>query len=60
MLHSFRRGFAKNYLRNRGNVIYLQVAMGHSNVTTTKKYVEVDTDDLREMQQKTSILGGLE
>jgi integrase/recombinase XerD len=60
MLHSFRRGFARNYLRNGGNVIYLQVAMGHSNVTTTKKYVEVDTDDLREMQQKTSILGGLE
>jgi integrase/recombinase XerD len=57
--HCLRRTFARNYLKTGGNLIYLQVALGHERVETTRSYVEVETEDLQIMQVKTSILSRL-
>jgi integrase/recombinase XerD len=54
--HTFRRKFARNYVKNGGNLFYLQKAMGHSKLDTTRKYVEVSTDDLKRVHAETSIL----
>jgi integrase/recombinase XerD len=54
--HAFRRFFAKNYVRNGGNLFYLQAAMGHSSIAMTKRYVEVDIEDLSNTHVRTSIL----
>jgi integrase/recombinase XerD len=54
--HAFRRFFARNYVRHGGNVFYLQRMLGHTTLTMSKKYVEVDTEDLQITHLKTSIL----
>jgi integrase/recombinase XerD len=54
--HAFRRCFAKNYLRQGGNLFYLQQTLGHSKVETTRRYVEVETSDLQRTHLRTSIL----
>lgn len=45
--HAFRRYFGKQYLRNGGNVLYLQRIFGHSSLDTTRIYVEADEEDLQ-------------
>jgi integrase/recombinase XerD len=45
--HTFRRFFAKMYSRAGGNLFYLQKMLGHSTLEMTKKYVEVETEDLQ-------------
>jgi integrase/recombinase XerD len=57
--HAFRRYFSKNYLRRGGNLIYLQQALGHSNIATTRMYVEVEMEDLRRAHLATSPLDRL-
>jgi integrase/recombinase XerD len=58
--HSFRRKFARNYVKNGGNVVYLQQAMGHSSLAMTKHYIgDIPIEDLQMMHQKTSLLGRL-
>ena len=57
--HAFRRKFARNYLKNGGNIFYLMRSMGHSKITTTQRYLEVDTDELQEAHLKTSLLSRL-
>jgi integrase/recombinase XerD len=57
--HAFRRAFAKSYLRHGGNVLYLQQALGHEDLQTTKGYVEIETEALRETHSRTSILARL-
>lgn len=57
--HSFRRGFARNYVKNGGNLFYLQHAMGHSSLDMTKKYVEVENEDLKRAHLQTSIMSRL-
>lgn len=54
--HTFRRTFARNYLRRGGNLLYLQKAMGHERLDTTQRYIEVEIDDLKRTQLATSIL----
>ena len=54
--HAFRRFFARNYVRSGGNVFYLQRMLGHTTLTMSKKYVEVDTQDLQSTHLRTSIL----
>lgn len=55
--HRMRHTFATNYVKTGGNVMYLQKVLGHAELSTTKIYVEVDTESLKETQIKTSILG---
>ena len=57
--HSFRRGFARNYLKNGGNQIYLMHAMGHTTLEMTQKYVEVENEDLKQVHQQVSIMSRL-
>jgi site-specific recombinase XerD len=58
--HSFRRKFARNYIKHGGNIKYLQNAMGHSCLAMTNHYVgDIEIEDLQIMHQKTSLLGRL-
>jgi integrase/recombinase XerD len=54
--HAFRRKFARSYVKHGGNLFYLMKALGHTNLTMSKRYVEVETDDLKDMHYKTSLL----
>jgi integrase/recombinase XerD len=58
--HSFRRGFARNYVKNGGNLFYLQHAMGHTTLEMTKQYVEVADEDLKTAHLQTSIMSRLQ
>jgi len=57
--HALRRAFAKHYVRRGGNLFYLQQAMGHSDLKTTRGYVEVEIEALRETHLRTSLLSRL-
>lgn len=54
--HTFRRFYAKQFLKEGGNTIYLKQTLGHSNIATTQRYVEVEDEDLRRVHKKTSFL----
>jgi site-specific recombinase XerD len=54
--HAFRRKFSRSYVKNGGNLFYLMKALGHTTLAMSKKYVEVETDDLKDMHSKTSLL----
>jgi integrase/recombinase XerD len=54
--HAFRRKFARSYVKNGGNLFYLMKALGHTTLAMSKKYVEVETEDLKDMHFKVSIL----
>jgi len=58
--HSFRRKFARNYIKQGGNIKYLQNAMGHSSLAMTSHYVsDIEIEDLQKMHMKISLLGRL-
>lgn len=57
--HAFRRKFGRNYLQQGGNLFYLQKIFGHTDLTTTKLYIEVETEDLQSAHLKTSPLSRL-
>ncbi len=54
--HACRRAFAKNYLRRRGNLLYLKNILGHESVQTTQTYVEVELDALHEAHSEISLM----
>lgn len=56
VFHTFRRYFAKEYVRNGGNVLYLQKMLGHATLDMSKRYMELDTDDLTEKHRTASPL----
>lgn len=47
-LHSFRRAFALNCLRNGMDIFTLQRLMGHADLSTLRRYLAQTTEDLRE------------
>jgi site-specific recombinase XerD len=57
--HTLRHTFAVNYVRQGGNVLYLQKAMGHTDLSMTKRYVNLQTEDLKKMHLQTSQLSRL-
>lgn len=57
--HKFRHTFASSYIRDGGNVFYLQRLLGHSDIQTTKVYVNVQTEDLSLAHRKFSLLSRL-
>ena len=57
--HAMRRTFARSYLKNGGNLIYLQALLGHERLDTTRGYIEVEQEDLQRTHVKTSILSRL-
>lgn len=47
-LHKFRHTYAKLSIKNGMNVFQLQKFLGHSDLTMTRKYVNLFSDDLRD------------
>lgn len=50
--HTWRHTFAKNYLLNGGDIFSLQKILGHSDIATTKKYLNFDENEVREQYRK--------
>jgi integrase/recombinase XerD len=57
--HRLRHTFATQYLRNGGDVVRLSIILGHSEISTTMKYVHLLTEDLQRPHQSLSILNRL-
>lgn len=50
--HTFRHTFAKFFLLNGGDIFSLQKIMGHSDISMTKKYVNLNINDIRVQNDK--------
>lgn len=50
--HITRHSFATNFLRNNGNIRYLQDMLGHESLETTQVYAHVESADLHEAHRK--------
>ena len=46
----------RNYLRQGGDIVRLSMVQGHTQITTTKRYLHLLTEDLSASHQKVSIL----
>jgi integrase/recombinase XerD len=57
--HRLRHTFATNYLRHGGDIVRLSMVLGHSQVTTTQRYLHLLTEDLSASHQRVSILNRL-
>jgi integrase/recombinase XerD len=57
--HTFRHTFAVEYLRNGGGELYLQKALGHTTLQMTRRYANLNEQDLKDMHIKTSLLSRL-
>ncbi len=57
--HRLRHTFAKQYLKHGGDVVRLCKILGHSEVSTTMKYLHLVTADLQAPHQRLSILNRL-
>ena len=54
--HTMRHTFAVNYIRNGGDVFRLQRILGHSTLEMTRRYVNLQTEDLQAVHDKLSLL----
>ncbi len=57
--HLLRHTFATEYLRKGGDVVRLSIVLGHSEISTTMRYLHLLTDDLQRPHQGLSILNRL-
>lgn len=57
--HRLRHTFATNYLRQGGDIVRLSMVLGHSQITTTQRYLHLLTEDLTASHQRVSILNRL-
>jgi integrase/recombinase XerD len=55
-LHAFRHTFALNYIRRGGSVFHLQKALGHSSLEMSRRYANLQTDDLQRTHERVSML----
>ena len=55
-LHSLRHTFAYNYMKSGGDVMRLQKILGHSNLTVTRRYVNLMIEDLKYEYEDHSML----
>jgi integrase/recombinase XerC len=53
-LHSFRRAFAINMLREGTNLLTLQRLLGHANLSVLHRYAKQNTEDLRAAVERAS------
>jgi site-specific recombinase XerD len=57
--HSFRHGFAREYIRAGGDIVTLARLLGHENITTTAAFYAVFSDDeLKEFHGRYSPMRG--
>jgi integrase/recombinase XerD len=54
--HRLRHTFATNYLRHGGDIVRLSIVLGHTQITTTQRYLHLVATDLQAPHQKLSIL----
>lgn len=57
--HRLRHSFATEYLRAGGDVVRLSRVLGHSEISTTMRYLHLLTEDLQKPHQSLSILNRL-
>jgi site-specific recombinase XerD len=57
--HLLRHTFATQYLKNGGDLVRLSIILGHSEISTTMKYLHLLTEDLQRPHQTLSILNRL-
>jgi integrase/recombinase XerD len=57
-IHAFRHTFAVNYLRRGGSVFHLQKMLGHSTLDMTRRYANLNTQDLQDVHERMSLLAG--
>lgn len=57
--HQLRHNFGLNFIREGGDISELRRLLGHSSITTTQLYVNLQTEDLKRAHMKTSILSRL-
>src|SRR6266850_2490937 len=57
--HLLRHTFATQYLRAGGDVVRLSIILGHTEISTTMKYLHLLTEDLQRPHQSLSILNRL-
>ena len=57
--HRLRHTFATEYLKHGGDVVRLSKILGHTEVSTTMKYLHLVTADLQALHQRLSILNRL-
>lgn len=58
-IHAFRHTFARNWIRNTGDVFRLQKILGHSTLEMTRRYVNMFSEDLKEGYESFSPLDRL-
>ncbi|MEQ1885177.1 MAG: tyrosine-type recombinase/integrase [Bryobacteraceae bacterium] len=54
--HTMRHSFAVAYLRNGGDVFRLQRILDHNKLDMTRRYVNLQTEDLQAVHQRLSLL----
>lgn len=57
--HTFRHTFAKTYLMSGGDLFSLQQIMGHADLSTTRQYVHLLTEDIQKKHRQFSPLDNL-
>jgi integrase/recombinase XerD len=57
--HRLRHTFATNYLRQGGDIVRLSMVLGHTQITSTQRYLHLLTEDLSASHQNVSILNRL-
>lgn len=50
--HTWRHTFAKSFLLNGGDVFTLQRILGHSDITTTKIYINLNDNEMKQQNNK--------
>lgn len=58
-LHSLRRAFALNFLRDGGDIYTLQKLMGHADLQVLRRYLKQTDEDLREAHHRHSPVDNL-
>ena len=58
-IHGLRHNFAKQWVKNNGNMFALQKILGHSTLDMTRRYVKLFGEDIKEDYDKYSPLDSL-
>jgi integrase/recombinase XerD len=52
--HKFRHSFCRDYILNGGDIFTLQKIVGHSDISTTRKYIQMDYEHMSNQHTKFS------
>ena len=57
--HGLRHQFCRDYIMNGGDIFSLQRIAGHSDISTTRKYIQFTTDDIKKKHAQFSPIGNI-